>query len=43
MVVREVLKATLSVDHRASDGAEGARFLAELKRLLENPADLVME
>ena len=42
VVVRQMMKVTLSVDHRVSDGAEGARFLAELKRLLESPVSLVM-
>ncbi len=42
VVVRQRMKATISVDHRVSDGAEGARFLQELKRLLENPVSLVM-
>ena len=32
--VRPVVTATLSADHRASTGAEGARFLAALDRLL---------
>ena len=36
------MKVTLSVDHRVSDGAEGARFLGELKRLLERPVSLLM-
>jgi len=31
------MKLTLSIDHRAADGAMGARFLETLKRLLENP------
>jgi pyruvate dehydrogenase E2 component (dihydrolipoamide acetyltransferase) len=31
------MKMTLSVDHRVADGAQGARFLATLKRMLENP------
>lgn len=31
---------TLSVDHRAIDGAAGARFLATLKALIEQPEDL---
>jgi pyruvate dehydrogenase E2 component (dihydrolipoamide acetyltransferase) len=32
---------TLSCDHRAMDGATGARFLQELRRLLEEPLRLV--
>ena len=28
----------LSGDHRVVDGAVGARFLAEIKKLIENPA-----
>jgi pyruvate dehydrogenase E2 component (dihydrolipoamide acetyltransferase) len=31
------MKATLSVDHRVSDGASGARFLQTLRRFLEHP------
>ena len=31
---------TLSCDHRAIDGAAGARFLAALKRLIEAPERL---
>jgi pyruvate dehydrogenase E2 component (dihydrolipoamide acetyltransferase) len=31
---------TLSVDHRAIDGAAGAQFMATLKRLIENPEGL---
>jgi pyruvate dehydrogenase E2 component (dihydrolipoamide acetyltransferase) len=37
IVVREMMKMALSADHRATDGAQGARFLAEIKRLLEQP------
>jgi pyruvate dehydrogenase E2 component (dihydrolipoamide acetyltransferase) len=33
---------TLSCDHRAVDGALGARFLAEVRRLLENPVSLLL-
>lgn len=33
-----MMHATLSCDHRAIDGALGARFLAKLKTILENPA-----
>ena len=39
--VAEMMSATLSVDHRVADGAEGARFIVEVKRLLENPASLL--
>jgi len=31
------MEVTLSADHRVTDGAEVARYLIELKRLLENP------
>ncbi len=36
------MKATISVDHRVSDGAEGAQFLQKLKELLENPMRLLI-
>ncbi|MFQ5990899.1 MAG: dihydrolipoamide acetyltransferase family protein [Nitrospiraceae bacterium] len=35
------MKATLSCDHRALDGMQGARFLRELKRILEHPLEWV--
>ncbi|MBI2166564.1 MAG: 2-oxo acid dehydrogenase subunit E2 [Chloroflexi bacterium] len=41
VIVSQVMKVTLSVDHRVADGAQGARFLVEVKRLLENPASLL--
>ncbi|MEV6273402.1 2-oxo acid dehydrogenase subunit E2 [Kribbella sp. NPDC051936] len=31
------MRYTLSADHRLLDGAIGARFLADLTALLENP------
>ena len=34
------MQVTLSCDHRAIDGVTGARFLTELKRLLEAPHEL---
>ncbi len=37
IVVGRRMKMTLSVDHRVADGAQGARFLATLKGMLENP------
>jgi pyruvate dehydrogenase E2 component (dihydrolipoamide acetyltransferase) len=36
------MKVTLSVDHRIVDGAVGARFLQELRRLLEAPMTLLV-
>jgi len=42
VVVRDRMKVTLSVDHRALDGATGARFLQEFKRLLESPMGLLV-
>jgi pyruvate dehydrogenase E2 component (dihydrolipoamide acetyltransferase) len=41
VVVRRRLRLTLSIDHRALDGAAGARFLARLKDLLEHPLRIV--
>jgi len=37
IVASNVMKLTLSADHRVTDGAEVAKFLVEVKRLLENP------
>ena len=42
VVAASMMNATLSVDHRVSDGAEGARFVVEVKRLLESPALLLL-
>jgi len=42
IVLRERLKLTLSVDHRALDGAIGARYLQALKQLLEKPMLLLV-
>jgi pyruvate dehydrogenase E2 component (dihydrolipoamide acetyltransferase) len=36
------MNATLSVDHRVSDGAEGARFLQALSAYLEQPLRLLV-
>lgn len=38
--VRPVVTATLSADHRASDGAVGARFLNAVDQLLQKPETL---
>jgi pyruvate dehydrogenase E2 component (dihydrolipoamide acetyltransferase) len=42
VVVRNRMKVTLSADHRAIDGAIAARFLQEVKRLLEEPFGLLV-
>ena len=42
IVVRQMMKTTVSVDHRVSDGMEGAQFLQELKAVLENPIRLLL-
>ncbi len=39
--VAQRMKMTLSGDHRVFSGETGARFLQELKRLLQNPFDLL--
>ena len=40
--VASMMNATLSADHRVVDGAEGAQFIVEVKRLLESPALLLL-
>ena len=41
VTIAQMMTATLSADHRVADGAEGAQFLIEVKRLLENPLSLL--
>lgn len=41
VVVRNLLKLTLSCDHRVVDGAVGARFMQTLKAFLENPVTML--
>jgi len=36
------MSLTLSVDHRALDGAIGAEFLGVLKGLIENPVGMLL-
>ncbi len=36
------MKVTISVDHRVSDGAEGAQFMQHFRSLLENPMKLLV-
>jgi pyruvate dehydrogenase E2 component (dihydrolipoamide acetyltransferase) len=42
ITVRPLMNVTLSVDHRAASGADGARFLQSLQRYLEEPLLLVV-
>jgi len=43
IVPRLMLPLTLTFDHRVADGADGARFAADLVRLLEHPDQLLLE
>jgi len=42
LAIGKIMNATISADHRIVDGVEGAEFLVEVKRLLENPMGLVV-
>jgi pyruvate dehydrogenase E2 component (dihydrolipoamide acetyltransferase) len=42
VAVAQLMKTALSADHRVTDGAQGAQFLNEIRRLLENPAALLL-
>ena len=42
VVAADMMTATLSADHRVVDGADGARFVGEIKRILENPFSLLL-
>ena len=42
ITVRQRMRLTGSFDHRIIDGAMGARFLQELKKILENPVQLLL-
>ncbi|MDT7542618.1 MAG: hypothetical protein QOE33_2522 [Acidobacteriota bacterium] len=37
IIVRQMMRVTMSCDHRVIDGATGAQFLQTFKRILENP------
>jgi pyruvate dehydrogenase E2 component (dihydrolipoamide acetyltransferase) len=43
IVARLMLPLTLTFDHRVADGADGARFAANIVRLLEHPDQLLLE
>jgi pyruvate dehydrogenase E2 component (dihydrolipoamide acetyltransferase) len=42
VVVRLMMRVTMSCDHRVVDGATGAKFLQTFKKILENPLFLVV-
>ena len=42
VVVATVMTCTLSADHRVLDGATGARFLGEFKKLVERPLSMML-
>lgn len=42
LAIGSMMTLTLSADHRVVDGSVGARFLAELKSLLEEPINLLV-
>ncbi len=42
VVIAQTMNATVSADHRATDGAGAAQFLSLVKRLLENPVSLLV-
>jgi pyruvate dehydrogenase E2 component (dihydrolipoamide acetyltransferase) len=42
VLVAEVMTLALSGDHRVTDGAQGAQFVGEIRRLLESPVSLLL-
>jgi pyruvate dehydrogenase E2 component (dihydrolipoamide acetyltransferase) len=42
VVPASFMKLTLSADHRVTNGADGALYMAAVKRLLENPMMLLV-
>ena len=42
IVVKKIMKVTLSCDHRVVDGAVGAAFLTEFKRMVEDPYTVLL-
>src|SRR5687767_8772766 len=42
IVVKQMMRVTMSCDHRVIDGATGAKFLQTFKKILENPLYLVV-
>ncbi|MER3426531.1 MAG: pyruvate dehydrogenase complex dihydrolipoamide acetyltransferase [Pyrinomonas sp.] len=42
IAIRQLMRVTMSCDHRLIDGATGARFLQTFKKILENPLMLLV-
>ncbi len=42
IVIGNIMKVTLSCDHRVVDGAKGAQFLQSVKAMLENPLMIIV-
>ena len=42
ITVAQVMKATVSADHRAVDGVQAARLLQDLRKALQNPMSLLL-
>jgi len=41
--IRQTMRVTMSCDHRAIDGATGAKFLQTFKQIMENPIYLFLD
>jgi pyruvate dehydrogenase E2 component (dihydrolipoamide acetyltransferase) len=42
IVIRQMMRVTMSCDHRMIDGATGAKFLQTVKKILENPLYMIV-
>ena len=42
VVIRPIMGTSLTIDHRLVDGMNGAKFMMDLKALLENPLELLI-
>lgn len=42
VVIRPIMGLSLTIDHRLVDGMNGAKFMLDLKTLLENPLELLI-
>ncbi|MEJ7713902.1 MAG: 2-oxo acid dehydrogenase subunit E2 [Pyrinomonadaceae bacterium] len=42
IVVKQMMRVTMSCDHRVIDGASGAKFLQTFKQIMENPLHMLI-